>query len=226
MMNRRHILGAGVTTGLSALAGCLTGALESEPDGEVVLDAPDDDVGGDPSYPTYGEPFPEFALTDPLTESTVDIADFDEECFVATAFYAECPAECIPLMTAIAAVQSRTIDNGIDDRTRFLAVTFDPERDTPERLEDHADMVHVDLDAGNWHYLRPEDDDEAREVVDNSMGIAYELDELDGGDNYDFLHITVTYLVNPAGYVERAYRGEDPSVDKITDDVETLLERW
>lgn len=224
-MNRRHILGAGVTTGFSALAGCLTGALESEPDGDVVLDAPDEDVGGDPSYPTYGEPFPTFALTDPVTETTVDVADFDEECFVATAFYAECPAECIPLMSAIAAVQSRTIEKGIDDRTRFLAITFDPERDTGERLEDHADMVHIDLEAGNWHYLRPEDADEAKDIVDNTMGIPYERDDL-GGDNYDFLHITVTFLVNPAGYVERTYRGEDPDVDEITDDVETLLERW
>ena len=225
-MNRRHVLGAGVTTGLSVLAGCVTGALESEPDGEVVLDAPDDDVGGDPTYPTYGELFPEFALTDPLTESTVDVADLDEESFLVTAFYAECPAECIPLMTAMGAVQSRTIEKGIDDQIRFLAITFDPERDTPDTLQDHADMVHIDLEAGNWHYLRPEDEDEAKDVVDDSMGIAYEVDELEDGDNYDFLHITVTSLVNPAGYVERVYRTEDPDVDKVTEDVETLVERW
>ncbi|ARS91324.1 SCO family protein [Natrarchaeobaculum aegyptiacum] len=226
-MNRRSVLGISAATGLAAVAGCVTGALESGPevDGEVALEPPTgEDAVGDPMYPTYGEAFPAFELPDPLTEEPIDVSAISET-FLLTAFFADCPAECIPLMSNIAAVQSNVNDDGLVDETRFFGITFDPERDTADALRDHADMVRIDLEAGNYHYLRPADESEAQDVVYDTLGIPFEREEL-GGDDYDFAHIVVTFLVNPEGIVERAYRGENLPVDDVSADVVSVVDNW
>jgi len=65
-MNRRDLLASSAVVGLAPVAGCLTGLVDDEPSGEVVLDPPEESTQGEPSYPTYGEPFPRFEPSDPL----------------------------------------------------------------------------------------------------------------------------------------------------------------
>ncbi|RQH02521.1 SCO family protein [Natrarchaeobius oligotrophus] len=222
-MNRRRILGAGATAGLTTIAGCLTGLIADDSPDHVVLEPPADEAQGDPSYPTYADQFPAFELSDSLAETTVAVDELDD-CHLSTAFFASCPTECIPLMNALSTVQANSLEMGIDD-VRFLAITFDPERDTAEALREHAEMMNVDLEATNWHYLRPANADEAVEIVDERLGVPFEREDLGGGD-YDFHHVTVTFLVNPDGYVERSYRGEDPETDRLTADLETVDDLW
>lgn len=223
-MNRRGVLGAGAAAGLAAVAGCLTGQFVDDSAENAVLGSPEDGgARGDPSYPTYGEPFPAFELDDPVTETTVDVDALDE-CLICTAFYATCPAECVPLLNSLTAVQSNTLERDIADETRFLAITFDPERDTEDELRSHADRMNTDLEAGNWHYLRPDDAEMAKSVVHDDLGVPFEREDL--GEHYEFTHISVTFLVNPDGYVERTYRGEDPDPERITDDLEAVIENW
>lgn len=222
-MHRRTVLATGATFASTALAGCLTEMVSSDAADNAILDPPaDEHASGDFAYPTYGDPFPAFELTDPLAETTVDTSTIETECLICTAFYATCPAECIPLMNAIVGVQAESAACGIDDSVRFLGITFDPERDTPDELRDHAEMVSVDVERGNWHYLRPETPEEASSIVNDELGILYEREG--EGPNAEFAHITVTFLVNPDGYVERSYRGENPSVDRISSDLETVVD--
>ncbi|MDQ2049994.1 SCO family protein [Natronolimnohabitans sp. A-GB9] len=224
-MNRRAFLATGTSVGIGLTAGCLTDVIAGEeiPE-EMILEPPEDEHGGndDLAYPTYGETFPTIELPDPLAETTVDTSTFDDEAIVCTGFYATCPSECIPLMNNVAAVQYESIDSGFEDDVRFLAITFDPEQDTPAELDEHADMVGVDRDAGNWHYLRPADADEARSVVNDELGIMFDRDG--EGPAADFTHIVVTFLVNPDGYVERSYRGEHLDVDRVSSDLETVVD--
>ena len=223
-MRRRAVLTTGATLTSAALAGCLTEMVGGSAADDAVLDPPDDEHANasDSVYPTYGDPFPAFELTDPLAETPVDTDAIDDECLICTAFYATCPAECIPLMNAIVDVQGESIERGVDDAVRFLSITFDPERDTPDELREHAEWVDVDLEVGNWHYLRPDDTDEADSIVYDDLGIHYEREG--DGPNAEFAHITVTFLVNPDGYVERSYRGDSPDVDRISSDLETVVD--
>ncbi|ELY52501.1 SCO family protein [Natronolimnohabitans innermongolicus] len=220
-MNRRRALSLGVTAGLTTLAGCLTGLLDDDSAENVVLEPPEEDIQGDPSYQTYGEPFPAFELEDPIAETTIDVESLTDT-LVVTAFFASCPTECIPLMSSFSQVQTNADERGLEDETRFLAVTFDPERDTADALREHADMMEIDYEADNWHYLRPEDHEMATSVVYDDLGILFEREGV--GSEYDFMHITVTFLVNPDGYVERAYRGEDPDPEQITADLEQVTD--
>ncbi len=226
-MDRRTYLLATASVGTAATAGCLTGLFESSPDG-VTLSEPDDQLTDSENlaYPAYGEEFPAFSLPDATGDSTIDTGELDRVAVVTT-FFASCPAECGILLNQLAGVQGMTADRGIDDQVRFLPITFDPERDDAEGLRDNAATVGADLEVGNWHYLRPETPEEAEDLIADGLGVDYErTDESDRMEGYDFNHIVVTWLVNPDGVVERAYRGEDLDRERVADDIETLVDEY
>ena len=225
-MQRRALLGgiAAATTG--AAAGC-TSALGGEPDG-VVLGPQEDQIADseDLAYPAYGEPLPAFELRDPIAGITIDSEAIDRTA-VVTGVFTSCPAECGILLRRLVEVQRRVADAGLTDETLFLPITFDPERDDAAALRDHAEMIGVDLDAGNWHYLRPESPERAETVVEDGLGIGFErTTESDRLQGYDFQHIVLTLLVNPDGTVERAYRGEQIDPDRVVGDIETVAEAF
>lgn len=224
-MDRRTYLGAIGATGTLALAGCVTGLFEDQPE-DVILSPQDDQIAesSNLAYPAYGESLPSFELTDPLSDTVIDTGQLDKTA-ILTAFFAFCPAECGVLLHRLADVQSMTNENGLTDEVVFLPITFDPERDDDDTLRDNAEMNRVDLDAGNWHYLRPADDEEAREIVGDTLGLEYErVAESERVEYYDFNHIVVTILANPDGVVERAYRGENLDRERVFADIETIVD--
>lgn len=225
-MQRRTYLGATGVATLASLAGCLTGLLEDQPEG-VVLGPPDEQAADsvDLAYPAYGESLEPFELEDPLAGTTIDTADLDRTALITT-FFAYCPAECGVLINRLSDVHDMTTDAGLVDDTVFLAITFDPERDDAETLAENAETNTVDLDAGNWHYLRPDSEAEAESVVTGKIGLEYERveDSERISDGYDFNHIVITHLVNPDGVVERAYRGENLNPQQLLEDVEAVVE--
>lgn len=209
-MQRRSFLSLlGATTVVTS-----TGCLDDDGAENVVLPPQEDQLGESDAlaYPAYGQAFPEFTLPDPLNGETVESVDNDRVT-IATAIYATCPAECLVLGNQLAGVQSELDDRGRSDEVRFIAVTFDPERDTEPVLRDYADMMGIDPDVGNWRFLRPEDEEEAEEIVTDRLGIGFERE----GD--EFIHPAVTFVVNPDGYVERAYQDDRPEIERVVGDI-------
>jgi len=225
-MRRRALLGgiAAATTG--ATAGC-TSALDGGPEG-VVLDPQADQIADseDLAYPAYGQSLPPFELRDPIAGITID-SEAVERTAIVTGVFTFCPAECGILLRRLVGVQRRVADAGLTDETLFLPITFDPERDDETALRDNAESIGVDLDAGNWHYLRPGSPERAKAVVADRLGIGFErTTESDRLRGYDFTHIVVTLLVNPDGVVERAYRGETIDRDRVAGDIEAVAEAF
>jgi protein SCO1/2 len=97
------------------------------------------------------------------------------------------------------------VNEGYADQVDFYPVTFDPARDDAETLRAYADRMNVDMDAGNWHFLRPETEARAKAVVQEQFGVFFEKDPQEDGP-YMFTHLGLILLVNADGYVERAYR--------------------
>jgi len=83
----------------------------------------------------------------------------------------------------------------------------------------------VDLDAGNWFFLRPETEARAKAVVQETFGVAYEKTGATDSSMYMFNHLGLVLLANRDGYVERAYTGNDPKAKRIREDLETVRER-
>lgn len=226
-MRRRTYLGAVSTTTLASLAGC-SALDESEPEGPVVLSHPEDQGArsAELSYPAYGQALPDFRLRDPLRDEWVDTEDLDRTTLL-TAIFTYCPQECLLITQSLVEVQYDVNEADLGDDVVFLVITFDPERDDAASLEEYAEMNRVDRDAGNWHFLRPEDDEEAERIVNDRLGIPFErIGDSDRVDTYDFAHVVVTLLVNPDGYVERAYRGDRPDTDRIFEDVRTVVDEY
>ena len=223
VLRRAAALGAAGAAG--STAGCLTGLFDADPT-NVVLEEPEDQLADseDLGYPAYGQAFPEFTLPEVFADEAFSSADRDRPA-VYTAFYAFCPAECLLLMGGMANVQASLADREVIDAVDLVGITFDPTRDTPEKLDEHAEQMGIRHDHERWHYLRPESDERAKAVVNDELGIGFEKTD-EGGEAYEFAHITITFLVNPDGVVERAYRGESLDVERIVNDIETVIDAY
>ena len=222
-MRRRALLGGVGSLTVAASAGCTT-QLFGSGTGDVGLDAQEDQIADseDLSYPAYGQRLPEFELEDPIAGETISSERLDRTAIV-TGIYAFCPAECSVLLRRLSEVQRRIGEAGLTDAVVFLPITFDPERDDEAALRANARSVGVNLEAGNWHYLRPESPERAKTVVQDRLGIGFERTTQSSRiDGYDFTHAVVTLLVNPDGIVERAYRGENVDRERVTSDIETV----
>jgi protein SCO1/2 len=90
---------------------------------------------------------PDFTLADGLTGQTVTLASLRGNVVVLSFLYTRCPDVC-PITAALFRSAQKTI--GLDAPVRYVAVSVDPEGDTPAQVRSFSD-AH-DLGAG-WHYL-------------------------------------------------------------------------
>ena len=225
-MRRRALLGGIAAAATGSTAGC-TAVLGDGPDG-VVLGPQEDQIADseDLAYPAYGQRLQPFNLRDPIAGVTVD-SDAIDRTAIVTGVFTYCPAECGILLRQLVGVQRRIAEAALTDETVFLPITFDPERDDEAALHDNAASLGVNLESGNWHYLRPETPERAKTVVQDRLGIGFErTTESARLQGYDFTHIVVTLLVNPDGVVERAYRGERIDRNRVVEDIGTVVDAF
>ncbi|WP_115862467.1 SCO family protein [Halorussus litoreus] len=226
-MDRRRYLAA--LSGIGATAGCLgvnVGPFGGDGSANAYLDEPDREVDGSAlPYPTYGDELPEVTVADPVAGRDVTTTAFDDREVLMTFFYSHCNTVCPFLISSLRSVKTAAVEGGYGDELAVLAVTFDPERDTADRLREYAETMNVDLDADNWFFLRPETEDRAKSVVQETFGVAFEKTGATDSSMYMFNHLGLVVLVNRDGYVERAYSGDDPKADRIQRDLETVRTR-
>ena len=223
-MNRRTYLQSVAAAGTVALtAGCLG---DDRAEG-TVLDPPDQDLSA-AVHPSYGDEMPDFSLPDPITGETVSPSSLEgDRSFLWTSFYTNCPdGVCPALILRLRRAQEVATAQGNGDDAAFLAQTFDPQRDTSGVLQEYADQQGVDLDAGNWHFLRPESYDAGKELLDEKFGLKIEKVPADNYENleYQFPHYGLILLVNDRGIVERAYpNGASVDIETVERDFETVV---
>ncbi|WP_435075395.1 SCO family protein [Halorubrum sp. HHNYT27] len=229
-MDRRTYLRSFAVTGTAAAAtasaGCLGVFGDSGAEG-TVLGPPELDLS-EASHPSYGDEMPDFTVPDPLTGEDVSVADFEgERAVLWTSFYTNCPdGVCPALILRLRRAQAFAAEEGYGDDIAFLAQTFDPERDTAAVLREYAGQQGVDLDAGNWHFLRPESYERSQELMDEQFGLVIEKVDADHNENleYQFPHYGLIILANERGIVERAYpRGPQTDIERLVSDFEQVI---
>lgn len=225
-MNRRRYLQSIGAAGVVGTAGCLD-SIPGTGDSRTVLDPPEQDLSA-ASHPSHGDDFPDFSLPDPLLGEEISTAEFEgERAFLITFIYTNCPDGMCPALTLrLRRAQEFAINEELGDESAFLAMTFDPERDTEDALRTYATEQGVNLDAGNWHFLRPERYEEGTELMDENFGLKIEKQEPEEYDDleYIFPHVNMILLVNHDGVVERAYPiAVDTDIQRIVDDFQTVV---
>ncbi len=104
-------------------------------------------------------PAPPFTLRDPEGR-TVSLSDLRDKVVVLHFIYASCPDVCPLHADRIAEIQRLVNVTPMRDQVRFITITTDPERDTPDVMRGYG-PAHG-LDASNWVFLtsgsdRPEE---------------------------------------------------------------------
>ncbi|WP_126665029.1 SCO family protein [Haloterrigena salifodinae] len=181
-MERRTYLGSLGVAGFAGIAGCLNSLGLGNSNTAL---PPADDHPSDPSYPSHGNEFPSFSIPDPIAGTTVSLEDFvGERPFLLTYFYTSCPdGVCPALLTRLQWVQEDAAERDYADDIALLAFTFDPKNDTAEALKDHAEGQHLDYEADNFHFLRPETNEEAKQIMEEKFGMPITtVDESDDGN--------------------------------------------
>ena len=161
-----------------------------------------------------GDPAPGFELTD-QDGNDVSLASLRGGPVVLDFIFTSCPGPC-PILTATHVTFQRRLSPDLRARTRFVSISLDPERDTPEALRTYAEARGVDL--ASWSFLTGPSD-RVGAVLDN-YGVGSVRSE-----NDDIEHIVVTFLIDSEGRIAYRYLGLEHGADDLVADLEGLASR-
>ena len=143
---------------------------------------------GDATYPPQSIYQLEAALTTQAGEQHgLDV--YAGHPVLITLFYGSCPAACPLLVDTLFAVE-RAASPAQRERLRVLMISIDPQRDTPQSLQELARARHIDL--SRWALARTD----AATVRRIAAILNVQYRRLPSGD---FNHASVITLLSPAG---------------------------
>lgn len=219
-LQRRQYVRALAALGVTTVTGCLD-AGDSSP---TVLAEPDREIdASELPYLTWGEQVPDVTIQAPLEDRSVSLRDVEKP-MLFTFFYSHCETVCPGLVATLRNVQTHSLNEGYADEIELCPVTFDPARDTESRLREYGELMNVDVDAGNWHFLRPKTETRARKIVGDEFGVGFSKQTPEDMDKYMFMHSPITTLANGRGYVERTYRTKTPDSEQIIEHLRKIRE--
>jgi protein SCO1/2 len=168
-------------------------------------------VGEDADLPKIG-PAPAFSLT--TQEGTrLALQDLRGKVVVVTFIFASCTDTC-PLLTAkLVGLQAR-LGTALGTKVFFVAITVDPERDTPQVLKRYAQMHGAHLEG--WAFLTGTLA-EIRQVA-RHYGI-YAKKTPRGAVDHTFL----TSLIDPSGILRVQYLGVRFDPEELLRDLQALV---
>ena len=180
----------------------------------IVLARPADafchEASKDERLPRIG-PAPEFTLTD-QDGRRVALKELRGKVLAVTFIFASCADTC-PLLTAkLAAVQDR-LGAAFGPDVRFVSITVDPERDTPEVLKRYA-QAHRANSAG-WSFLTGTPAEIRR--IAGRYGVIYKKTA-----SGDVDHTFLTSLIDRGGTLRVQYMGVRFDPDELLRDLQGL----
>jgi protein SCO1 len=158
-------------------------------------------------------PAADFTLTTQHGER-LSLGSLRGKVIAVTFIYATCVDTC-PLLTAKLVGLQKRLGQDFGSRVMFVAVTVDPERDTPEVLRRYAEAHRARLDG--WAFLTGTPD-EIREVA-RRYGI-YVRKNPRGDVDHTFL----TSIVDPDGILRVQYLGTRFDPGELLRDLRSLLQ--
>jgi protein SCO1/2 len=129
--------------------------------------------------------------------------------------YTYCPDVCPTTLSVLNSIAQRLQD--VDEDIRFVMVTVDPQRDTPERLAEFVTYFNGD-------FLGVTGTDEALEQLTSQLGILYDRVEPEpGSENYLVDHTAAVFLFDPDGRYHAVFT-PPLSAENIASDFRKMLQ--
>lgn len=157
---------------------------------------------------------PGFAFTDQNGERLTN-EDLRGKFVLYTFTYAGCDADCPDTGPAMREIQELTQELDLQDvALEFVTISFDPEHDTPERLQQYADGLGADTDT--WHFVTG-DPVRLKNVIGGGFSAYYEPQ-----GNGEFRFDPTFVLVDGWGIIRARYKTVRPDPAIIERDLGLL----
>jgi len=135
--------------------------------------------------------------------------------------YTHCPDICPMTTHNMYLTEKKLKEDGIDD-VKFVALSFDPDRDTPEVLKKFAEIR--DINFNNWILLTGEKsvvEDLLRRFDVKAIKTDKNFDE-DGEQSYSMMHTDRISLIDEKGILRKNYKGSTLNFEEIINDIKLL----
>ncbi len=173
---------------------------------------------------TIGKEIPDFTLTN-QDGKPVSPKDFRGKALAITFIYSECPLPefCILMSKNFSDLANEVAANDeLKDKIRLLSISFDPKRDTPEKLKSYG-LGYLGKDSKATDFkvwqIAVGEDKKIREIAD-FFGLRYEVDEQ---DKTQFNHSLRTIVVSPEGKVAKVFAGNEWKPKDLLDEMKKTL---
>lgn len=129
--------------------------------------------------------------------------------------FTHCPDICPATMARMAQLYKQLEASGHGDDVQVVFVTFDPERDTPEHLQQYLAWFHED-------FIGLTGSEEQVAEIARQYSVVYMPVGEDSQGGTEFAHSDFVYLIDREGRVRKLYP-VDADLEEIKDDLRTLL---
>ena len=175
------------------------------------------------NFAQIGKEVPNFELTN-QDGKRISTGDFRGKVLALTFIYAQCPLPdyCIKMSTNFSDAANRIMaEPDVKDKFRLLSISFDPERDTPEKLKSYG-LGYLGKgakpDFSVWQ-LAVGSDKEVRSVAD-FFGLRYEVDQ---NDKTQINHSLRTAVIAPNGKVTKIFPGNEWTVNDLLREMKAAM---
>jgi protein SCO1 len=147
---------------------------------------------------------PQFTL-EGLDGKPMSLNDHDGKVRLVYFFYSNCPDVCLPTNHILSEVQTALEKEKLfgSDAVMF-SITFDPERDTQERLKQYSEALRVNPEG--WKFLRGGE----KEVADIALTYGISAINLNNGI---FMHQNVVTVIDREGNIRKIFKATEADVD-------------
>jgi len=159
---------------------------------------------------------------------TVQLLDLDENEFlfsnlegkvvVLSFIYTNCPDICHLTSSKLNQFKN-SLDKEVKENLNFVSISFDPDRDSPHILREHA--KHMNLDLTNWSFVTG-NQFQIKKVLE-AAGIDPLIQSGPDSKTYTYSHRDRISLVDKKGQIRKHYKGTNFDETELRNDIQTLL---
>jgi cytochrome oxidase Cu insertion factor (SCO1/SenC/PrrC family) len=113
---------------------------------------------------------------------------------------------------------------GIEGKVRFVTLSFDPARDTPEVMVRYAGS-RLRADQGlEWYFLTTRSVADLMPLVEGfGQDVRYSVNKSNGRPNRELSHVLKVFLIDPLGDIREIYSSSFLHPQTVMNDIRTLL---
>lgn len=148
-------------------------------------------------------------------EEKLQLSDFAGKPVVVVMYYGNCTQVC-PILIRDANRLFQAVDESLRSDVRVLAVTFDPENDTPEKLNSYA--REKELNIPEWNFIT------GRNAGIRELAMLLGVDYSRKRDGH-FAHSNLVTLLDGDGKIIHRMEGLNQPVDSAAELIHNYLEK-